>query len=416
MSLIKRLFCGEEISSEEVICPKCDKRIHTRKMFNVVILITVICLACVGVYGGIKYEEEKKEKKIEQFVLEAKKSIEAENVDKIKEIIAQLDEYNYDTKDLKDQFVKHVLSSAEEIYPTLNFPEIYSYYDKLDELGYDTSELRDVANYDEKNYSDIAEIYSNIQIVNDKLHSGEYGRLSELMRLFDDTIDSADKIQINEKSKLGLYLNDLRTDPWYTNYKDVYYHTTIDLDYGLTSEGHAFVITVYTEPLAKIEFPYDITQTSEPIDEESEKGETSESTDETDVDSEFESSEDPYANFNPIGEWEWGQDNGYTKLDVSVDGKVFCKTNGGSWGGTWNYYESDHIFMIKYDGYDSWSAYSVANDYGYWEMNDEDSTYIQKGHIDDYKKNGLSKSHFYIEKTGTYDSQEEVDEAFNGDE
>lgn len=255
-------------------------------------------------------------------------------MDKIKEIIAQLDEYNYDTKDLKDQFVKHVLSSAEEIYPTLNFPEIYSYYDKLDELGYDTSELRDVANYDEKNYSDIAEIYSNIQIVNDKLHSGEYGRLSELMRLFDDTIDSADKIQINEKSKLGLYLNDLRTDPWYTNYKDVYYHTTIDLDYGLTSEGHAFVITVYTEPLAKIEFPYDITQTSEPIDEESEKGETSESTDETDVDSEFESSEDPYANFNPIGEWEWGQDNGYTKLDVSVDGKVFCKTNGGSWGGT----------------------------------------------------------------------------------
>lgn len=63
MSLIKRLFCGEEISSEEVICPKCDKRIHTRKMFNVVILITVICLACVGVYGGIKYEEEKKKRK-----------------------------------------------------------------------------------------------------------------------------------------------------------------------------------------------------------------------------------------------------------------------------------------------------------------------------------------------------------------
>lgn len=150
MSLIKCPFCGEEISSEEVICPKCHKRIHTRKTIKVVILIAVICLACVGVYGGIKYEEAKKEEKIEQLVSEAKKSIEAENVDEIKEIIAQLGEYNYDTKDLKDQFVKHVLSSSEEIYPTLNFSIIYSYYDKLDELGYDTSELRDVADYDEK--------------------------------------------------------------------------------------------------------------------------------------------------------------------------------------------------------------------------------------------------------------------------
>lgn len=49
-------------------------------------------------------------------------------------------------------------------------------------------------------------------------------------------------------------------------------------------------------------------------------------------------------------------------------------------------------------------------------MNDQNSTYIQNGHIDDYKKNGLSTSHFYIAKTGSYDSQEEMYAAFNKNE
>lgn len=258
MSLIKCPFCGEEISSEATVCPKCHKRIHAKKIINIFILIAVFCVACVSVYGGIKYKEIKKKEKIEKLVSEAEESIETENVDEIKKITDQLDEYKYDTNGLKNKFVNHLLSSSEEIYPTLNFLKIYPYYEKLDEMGYDTSELREIADYDEKNYSNILKIYNNIQTVNDKLHTGEYGRLSELMRLFDDTLDSADDLQINEKSKLGIYLNNLRLDPWYENYKNLYYHTNMDLDYGLTSAGHAYVITVYTEPLAGIEFPYDI--------------------------------------------------------------------------------------------------------------------------------------------------------------
>ena len=70
---------------------------------------------------------------------------------------------------------------------------------------------------------------------------------------------------------------------------------------------------------------------SESIDEDSIEGGISESVEDNDL--EIKDAKDLYADFNPIGEWEWGQDNGKTKLDVSVDGKVFCKTEDGSWGG-----------------------------------------------------------------------------------
>ncbi len=188
----------------------------TRRIFYLIIIAVFLCAVGLGIYGGIKYQEKRKQQRIEA-----------------------------------------ILSSLEEEYPTLNFPVLFQYYDELDELGYDTSEMREIAWYDQENYTAAIAVYNNIQSVNEKLHSSDYHGLSALMGAFDDTLDAAEQIEINEQSKIGEYIKDLTTDLWYTGYKGAYYHTSIDLDYGLTSSGHAFVITVYTEPLAKIEFPYD---------------------------------------------------------------------------------------------------------------------------------------------------------------
>ncbi len=188
----------------------------TRRIFYLIIIAVFLCAVGLGIYGGIKYQEKRKQQRIET-----------------------------------------ILSSLEEEYPTLNFPVLFQYYDELDELGYDTSEMREIAWYDQENYTAAIAVYNNIQSVNEKLHSSDYHGLSALMGAFDDTLDAAEQIEINEQSKIGEYIKDLTTDLWYTGYKGAYYHTSIDLDYGLTSSGHAFVITVYTEPLAEIEFPYD---------------------------------------------------------------------------------------------------------------------------------------------------------------
>ncbi len=158
---------------------------------------------------------------------------------------------------MSDQFQTILLEKLDEVYPSLNFPIIYTYYDALDDIGYDTSVAREAAEYDQDIYADALDVYNGLQDVNNKLHNSDYSSLSALMNRYDSIIDKAATLEINENSKIGAYLNDVTSDFWYSSYKSVYYHTTIDLDYGLTSWGHAYIITTYTEPLAAIEFPYD---------------------------------------------------------------------------------------------------------------------------------------------------------------
>lgn len=196
----------------------CRQVLHKnrKRIFCVLVAAVFLCAVGLGIYGGTKYQEKRKQQRIDE-----------------------------------------ILASLEEDYQTMNFPVIFQHYDELDKLGYDTSAKQKIALYDQKNYAAAVAVYDNIQSINTKIHTGDYQSLSSLMELFDDTLDAAEQIEINEESQIGMYLNDLTSDFWYAKYKSTYYHTTIDLDYGLTSDGHAFVITVYTEPLAKIAFPYD---------------------------------------------------------------------------------------------------------------------------------------------------------------
>jgi len=71
-------------------------------------------------------------------------------------------------------------------------------------------------------------------------------------------INEFDKLPINEDSEYGRYIKSIKNNPMYTTFKAQYIDSdSIDLDYGLTSGGYAYIITVYTEKILEVELPKD---------------------------------------------------------------------------------------------------------------------------------------------------------------
>ncbi len=260
MALIKCPHCGESISDQAAKCPKCNKRVvpkNKRLFVRAGIIVTAVVVLALGGFGISELWKQHIQKQIDRLVSEGSRSITAGDIGSARDYFSQLEEYGYDEQDLSDEFQALLLEKLDEVYPSLNFPIIYTYYDALDDIGYDTSVIREAAEYDQGIYTDALDVYKGLQDVNNKLHNNDYSTLSALMYRYDSIIDKAATLEINKNSKIGTYLNDVTSDFWYDSYKSVYYHTNIDLDYGLTSWGHAYIITTYTEPLAAIKFPYD---------------------------------------------------------------------------------------------------------------------------------------------------------------
>ena len=63
-------------------------------------------------------------------------------------------------------------------------------------------------------------------------------------------------LEINLDSRIGQYISNVQSSVMYEEFNYLYVNgTEFDLDYYLTSSMYGYIISVYTEELANIDFP-----------------------------------------------------------------------------------------------------------------------------------------------------------------
>lgn len=221
MALIKCPKCGKEISDKAKKCPACGNRLK-RNYIPLILIIVVIILAVM--ITVINRSNERKEQEREQ------------------ERQAQIE-------------IK--LAEANELYYVYDLEGVSVCYDELDALNYDTAYLRTILDYDISVYDDVKVFYDTFKDVDDKLHNNGYSSLEHLINTLREPIETFDALKINQGSEFGKYIYNIRNNMMYMAFKMQYINgNDLDLDYGLTSSGYAFLIETYTERIVEEPFPY----------------------------------------------------------------------------------------------------------------------------------------------------------------
>ncbi len=113
-----------------------------------------------------------------------------------------------------------------------------------------------IQEYNESVYEAVISFHDTFKTVDEKIRNRNYTSLKSLVGTLEVPIEKFDELPINEESEIGTYIKSIKNHPMYTTFKALYIDSDeIDLDYGLTSSGHAYIITVYTEELLKVELP-----------------------------------------------------------------------------------------------------------------------------------------------------------------
>ena len=220
MALISCPNCGTDISEEAKKCPHCGKKLKRNKFIIPVIMVLILIIACVGIFFGWKQyqkvQEEKRQEKIE-----------------------------------------NLLTQVDEAYAKFDFDGIEECYDTLDGLQYDTSKQREILEYDRLVYADAYAYYQAINDVDERLHNGDYSSLRALMNKMITPTKNFEALEINNDSKIGKYISNVRNNIMYTMFNSEFVNSTeYDLDYYLTSWGYVTILETYTEEIVKEEFPY----------------------------------------------------------------------------------------------------------------------------------------------------------------
>ncbi|MCI8326699.1 MAG: cbb3-type cytochrome oxidase assembly protein CcoS [Lachnospiraceae bacterium] len=161
-------------------------------------------------------------------------------------------------KKQQEEQIEGYLNKVDELYKDFDFEGIEECYDALDTLEYDVSKQREILEYDRKVYEDAYAYYVAINNVNDKLHTGGYSSLRNLIDTMKTPTRNFEALEINTDSEIGKYIGGVKSNIMYETFNSEYVNSTkYNLDYGLTSWGYAYVIETYTEQIAKEESVFD---------------------------------------------------------------------------------------------------------------------------------------------------------------
>ena len=224
MALIKCEKCGNDVSSKAKVCPHCgyNKRLKNNKLIVVVFIIILVMISTIiGAFIGISKYNEKKE-------LERQAQIAT------------------------------LLEQASNEYQNQNFGAVREIYDQLDQLEYDTIRERELLEYD----SSVNEVaycfYKAINDANDTIIKRNASSLNALVKSLEKYFDDFDELDINTDSEIGHYIYQIRNNPMYITFKNEFLHNSeYNMDYGLTKGGYYIVLSVYTEEIVKIPYPYE---------------------------------------------------------------------------------------------------------------------------------------------------------------
>ena len=220
MALINCSGCGKGISEEANKCPYCGKKVKKNKFILPAIIVILLFVTCIGTYYGWRQY---------QKIQEEKRQVQIENL----------------------------LTQVDELYAVFDFDGIENSYDALEELHHDTSKQREILEYDRKVYSAAYAYYEAINEVNEKLYNGDYSSLRELVNKMKAPTENFEALEINTKSEIGKYINNIRSNTMYNMFNSEFVNSTkYDLDYYLTSWGYATILQTYTKEIVKEKFPY----------------------------------------------------------------------------------------------------------------------------------------------------------------
>lgn len=115
-----------------------------------------------------------------------------------------------------------------------------------------------IQEYNDSVYETVISFHDAFKSTDEKIRNQSYTSLEALVDTMKKPINEFDKLPINEDSKYGRYIKSIKNNPMYTTFKAQYIDSdSINLDYGLTSWGYAYIITVYTEKILEVELPKD---------------------------------------------------------------------------------------------------------------------------------------------------------------
>lgn len=115
---------------------------------------------------------------------------------------------------------------------------------------------KEIQNYDESVYETVINFHDTFESVDERIRTRNYTSLEGLIETLEKPINDFDNLLINEESEYGQYIKSVKNNIMYTTFKSQYIENdSLDLDYGLTSGGYAYLITIYTEEILKIELP-----------------------------------------------------------------------------------------------------------------------------------------------------------------
>lgn len=113
-----------------------------------------------------------------------------------------------------------------------------------------------IQEYNDSVHETVMNFHDVFESVDEKIRNRNYSSLENLVDTMKKPINEFDKLPINEDSEFGQYIKSIKNNPMYTTFKAQYIDSdSIDLDYGLTSGGYAYLITVYTEKILEEELP-----------------------------------------------------------------------------------------------------------------------------------------------------------------
>lgn len=117
---------------------------------------------------------------------------------------------------------------------------------------------RIIQEYDDSVRETVLNFHDTFATVDEKIRNENYKSLEDLVDTMKKPIEEFDQLPINEDSEFGQYIQTIKNNTMYTTFKMQYIdNDSYDLDYGLTTRGYAYLITIYTEKILEIDLPAD---------------------------------------------------------------------------------------------------------------------------------------------------------------
>ena len=224
MTLIRCKYCGAEISDKAKYCVKCTKKTKTAKKGMVIggiigaLVLIVSFIVCKQV---IKYNNIKKEQ-------------------------------------LRQSQIKNIKEDIDEYYCKADFESIETCMTQLEELNYDTSDINKILEYDIVTYPLALDFYFALRETQNDLQNHNYTSIKNEFRKLKKEFDKFDELEINEESKIGQWIQEVRTSADYIAFKtailnDEYINKITDDSF--TEMIFADVLSGTMKPLLNYEFP-----------------------------------------------------------------------------------------------------------------------------------------------------------------